>query len=83
MKPAARFGRRFSFPEGMLAGGLSALPPAAAVRKRALYFQEAKIAWIRFTASSTACWLLTFSVTTREMALPQTFSVKTWETAGW
>jgi hypothetical protein len=50
-------------------------------RKGAGYFQALKIVWMRFTASSTACSLLHFSVTTREMALPQTFSV--WRWTGW
>ena len=61
------------------AGGLSAPRPRRGCRRGAAYFQELKIVWIRVTASSTACSLLHFSATTREMALPQTFSVYTWE----
>jgi hypothetical protein len=50
-------------------------PPASASGKAGDYFQFLKIVSIRVTASSTAFSLLQFSVTTREMALPQTFSV--------
>lgn len=39
------------------------------------YFQEAKIVWIRPIASSAAFSFVQFSVITRDMALPQTFSV--------
>jgi hypothetical protein len=55
----------------------AAWPPAEGpgIGGRNGYLQLLKMVSMRVTASSTACSLLHFSVTTREMALPQTFSV--------
>jgi hypothetical protein len=57
------------------AGGRLASRGGSCIGGRNGYLQLLKMVSMRVTASSTACSLLHFSVTTREMALPQTFSV--------